>query len=124
MTTILVDDEKSSRQILRQIVAKYCPQINIVGEAENVEQAYDLINSCKPELVFLDIEMPGEKGITLIERYKEVPFHIIFTTAYKQYALEAIKQEAVDYLLKPLSIKEVIAAVDKAEKRGNKKNMD
>ena len=88
MTTILVDDEKSSRQILRQIVAKYCPQINIVGEAENVEQAYDLINSCKPELVFLDIEMPGEKGITFIERYKEVPFHIIFTTKTTQQNLQ------------------------------------
>ncbi len=119
ITSILVDDEQSSRETLATILHRYCPDVQILAQASNIQEAYDQIQQLKPNLVFLDIEMPQGNAFALLEKFDEIPFKIIFTTAYKQYALEAIKVEASDYLLKPISIKEVIHAIEKIKKKSD-----
>jgi two-component system LytT family response regulator len=116
ITSIIVDDEIRSRQTLTIILTKYYPEVAIVGEAGNAADAYKLITQIKPQLLFLDISMPNEDGFELLKRFDNIPFAVIFITAYEQYALKAIKACALDFLLKPLNIEEVIAAVDKAKK--------
>ncbi len=117
ITSILVDDEQSSRETLLTILHRYCPDVKILAQASNVQEAFEQIQQFKPELVFLDIEMPQGNAFTLLDKFDEISFNIVFTTAYKQYALEAIKVEALDYLLKPISINEVIQAVEKIKKK-------
>lgn len=122
ISALIVDDEESSRATLSKIIDKYCPSINIVGKAANADEAYELIISKEPELVFLDVEMPHASGFDLLERFPSVDFNVIFTTAYDQYALNAIKCNAVDYLLKPINIKELIQAVEKIGKGQRQQN--
>jgi two-component system, LytTR family, response regulator len=117
MTCIIVDDESSSRQTLQKILIKYCPDVSILGEAYSVVTAYDAIVWHKPDLVFLDIEMPEGNAFDLLQKFDTINFKIIFTTAYEQYALEAIKVEAADYLLKPLSIADLVKAVEKLKSK-------
>jgi two-component system, LytTR family, response regulator len=102
MKTIIVDDEPGCREFLKSLIEKNFPSIVIKGLAENINEAYELINSVQPDLVFLDIEMPGGNAFQLLEKFKQIDFKIIFTTAYDQFALRAIKFSAVDYLLKPI----------------------
>jgi two-component system LytT family response regulator len=116
ITAIIADDEIKSRQTLSAILSKYYPGVTIIGEAGNAEEAYDLLTRLQPQLLFLDISMPHEDGFELLKRFDHIPFEIIFITAYEQYAIKAIKTCALDYLLKPLDIDEVIAAIDKAKK--------
>lgn len=111
---LIVDDEKGSRDMLSGFLTKYCPDIKAAGEAENVTQAYELIKEQNPNLVFLDISMPGQNGFALLERFDRADFEVIFITAYEEYALRAIKSEAVDYLLKPIGITELKDAVSRA----------
>lgn len=117
MKCILIDDEKSSRATLKSILEKYCPDVEIVTEAHSVASAYETILLHQPELLFLDVEMHDGNAFDLLHQFNTIDFKIIFTTAYEQYALDAIKVEAVDYLLKPLSINEVVKAVDKLKKK-------
>lgn len=117
ITSILVDDEQASRETLMTILNRYCPEVQILAQAANMQEAYEQIHKFKPKLVFLDIEMPQGNAFTLLDKFDEISFNIVFTTAYKQYALEAIKVEALDYLLKPISINEVIQAVEKTKKK-------
>jgi two-component system, LytTR family, response regulator len=117
MTCILVDDETSSRQTLHKMLETYCPDVSILAEAHSINSAYEAIIFHKPDLVFLDIEMPEGNAFDLLNKFDSISFKIIFTTAYEQYALEAIKVEAADYLLKPLSIKDLVNAVDKLKKK-------
>ncbi|MBK8700725.1 MAG: response regulator [Saprospiraceae bacterium] len=116
MTCIIIDDEARSRETINNILARYCGDVEVIGQAENAESAYELINTCKPDFIFLDIQMPGGSGLNLLSFFEDADFKIIFTTAYKDYAIDAIKLNAVDYLLKPISIKEVIDAVAKIKK--------
>jgi len=113
MKAIIIDDEKKGRQSLKQKLNTYCAQVEVLGEAENGEQGIQLINQFHPEIVFLDIEMPRMDGFQMLHRLPEKNFHLIFTTAYDQYAIKAIKYSALDYLLKPIDIDELKATISR-----------
>lgn len=121
INAIIIDDEKDAREVIRSIVEEYCPQVKVLGEADNPETAYKMISSAKPDLLFLDIQMQPETGLDLLKRFDAFPFEVIFITAWNKYAIEAIKFHALDYLLKPIDIDELINAVSKAEERILKK---
>jgi len=112
LKAIIVEDEKTSREILSNYLGKYCPSVAIVGEAENIEEALILIRNNELDLVFLDVEMPYGNAFDLLEKVGDINFETVFVTAYNQYALEALNQHAAYYLLKPISIDELIKAVD------------
>ncbi|WP_167617345.1 LytR/AlgR family response regulator transcription factor [Maribellus sediminis] len=118
---ILVDDEKHGRENLSGILQQNCPEVVILGQATSVETAIELINTLKPDLVFLDIEMPGANGFQLLERLPKVTFEVIFVTAYDSYAIKAIRFSAVDYILKPINLNDLKAAVDKVADRLQRK---
>lgn len=111
--TIIIDDENKSCDVLSKMLRLYCPDIFVAGMAHNLESARKLIAAEKPELVFLDIELPDGNSFLLLDDAGQVNFKIIFTTAFSEFAVKAFKCSAVDYLLKPLNIDELIAAVDK-----------
>ena len=117
LNAIIVDDEVQSRETLERMLVNFCPQVTIVGKAASVAEAVPLIDDHQPDVVFLDIEMPGGNGFTLLEHYEEFPFEVIFTTAHDLYAINAIKFSALDYLLKPVNIRELQEAVKRAEKK-------
>lgn len=111
--SIVVDDELFGREQVKSQLKKYFPQINVVAEAANGKEAIQLIHFHKPDLVFLDIEMPHKTGFDVLEGLHEPDFEVIFITAFDQYALKAIKFSALDYLLKPLDREEFKMAVEK-----------
>ncbi len=120
LKAVIIDDEAKARRILGSFIEEYCPQVTMVGGAEDVVQGVKLIQKENPDIVFLDIEMPGYNGFQLLEFFDEIRFEVIFVTAYSEFALKAFQVSAVDYLLKPLQIDQLIKAVEKAEKiRGN-----
>jgi len=114
LTTLIVDDEKGSRQTLRHFLDRYCPVIEVMGEADSVEAAVLEIERYNPMLLFLDINMPKENGFALFQKIPQPEFQTIFVTAYDSYALQAIRQHALDYILKPLNVRSLSAAVDRA----------
>lgn len=114
--SLIVDDEEKSRETLKKMVQNFCQDVEVVGEAASVAEAVDIIDEENPDVVFLDVEMPGGNGFTLLEKYDKPPFQVIFTTAHDLYAINAIKFAALDYLLKPVNIKELQEAVSKVEK--------
>lgn len=122
ITAIIVDDEERSRQTLAKILNKYCNDVELLGQAASVQSAYELILANKPDLVFLDVEMPHETGFDLLEKFDQVEFEVVFTTAYDQYAINAIKFSVQDYLLKPIDIDELIDAVERVIDKKNKAN--
>ena len=109
LKAIIVDDEQHCIDALQTMLQKKCPGVNVVGRAKSVAEAKGLIDELQPDLVFLDVEMPYQNGFELLKLFEKVHFDVIFTTAYEQYALKAIKFNALDYLLKPFSIKETIS---------------
>lgn len=113
-TAIIVDDEPKLREVMDIKIKQFCPEIKIVGKASNVPEAYALINGQKPDIVFLDIAMPGESGFDLLYRYEKIDFQVIFATGFNEYALDALKLSAVDYILKPINTEDLINAVAKA----------
>ncbi|WP_461486406.1 LytR/AlgR family response regulator transcription factor, partial [Pedobacter sp.] len=117
LNTIIVDDEEFARSSLYFLLQENCTNINICGIAKSVADARTLLQNHEVHLIFLDIAMPGENGFSLIPQAQEANATVIFTTAYDQYALKAIKANALDYLLKPIDIEELIAAVEKAKKQ-------
>ena len=116
MKAIIIDDEKRARRILNVLIEEECPEIETVFEAENLVDGVEIIKVKKPDIVFLDIEMPNHSGLQILDFFKKDPinFQIIFTTAYGHYAIEAFKLSAVDYLLKPIDAKEMKQAILKA----------
>ncbi len=110
---IIIDDEAKGRLALKQKLTDYCPEIEVIAEADNGPEGIFLIEYHKPRVIFLDIEMPRMTGFDMLEEIKEKNFHVIFTTAYDQYAIKAIRFAAFDYLLKPVDIEELQAAVAK-----------
>ena len=122
LKTIIVEDEKTSREILKSYIAKYCPTVEVVGEAENIDDALVLIRNNKLDLVFLDVEMPYGSGFDLLEKLGNTDFEIVFVTAYNQYAIEALNKHASYYLLKPISIDELIKSVDYVTEIKTKEN--
>jgi len=115
---ILVDDEKSSLETLRQLLENYCPEIEILATSQSAEEAITLIQQHKPELLFLDVELPLGSGFDLLENDLGVSCDVIFTTAHDEYALRAIKFCALDYLLKPVSVGDLKSAVAKIKQTG------
>ncbi len=110
---IIVDDEKRSRSALKKQLALTDYNIEIVGAASNVKEGLELIEKYHPDVVFLDIMMPGESGFDLLEKVEQVDFQIIFTTAFNEYALAALKCGALDYLLKPINIEDLNITLQK-----------
>jgi two-component system LytT family response regulator len=122
LRAIIVEDELRSRQTLTGMLKLFCKNVEVAGEAENVKEGIDLIRKEKPDIVFLDIQMPDGSGFKLLEEIGQINFDIIFTTAYDQYAIQAIKFSALDYLLKPIYQDDLVRAVKKAE--DNKEKID
>jgi two-component system, LytTR family, response regulator len=115
ITAIIIDDEAKGRLALRQKLQSYCPNVNIIAEAVDGIEALTAIEKHQPQLIFLDIEMPKMNGFEMLNTIEEKNFHIIFTTAFDQYAIKAIKYAAFDYLLKPIDIEELKTAVSRAD---------
>jgi two-component system LytT family response regulator len=113
LKAIIVDDEEKSRQTLNSLINTHCPEVTVTALCDSVNAALKAIGSQLPDLVFLDIEMPFQNGFNLFEKIKKPEFEVIFTTAYDQYAIKAIKYSAMDYLLKPIDSDELIMAVNK-----------
>lgn len=115
---LIVDDEELARENLKMMIESFCPSIEVIGSAENKEDAKSKIASLKPEVVFLDICMPsGIEGLTLLDEIEDKNFLVVFVTAFKEYALKAFNANAVHYLLKPIDIDELIDAGNKIEER-------
>jgi len=112
---ILVDDEESARDVLSNLLARFCPEVELLEKCTNVESAVKAIHEHQPDVVFLDIEMPNYAGYEIVHFFDEVRFEIIFVTAYDSYALRAFEISAVDYLLKPIDIDRLKQAVSKVQ---------
>ncbi len=110
---IIIDDEEKSRITISTFLEKYCPNINLVGQANGVKSGVELFHSAMPDIIFLDIEMDDGTGFNVIENLKDEQFQVIFITAFNQYAIKAFRYSAIDYLLKPLNPEELIEAVKK-----------
>ena len=116
MKAVIIDDEQKARRLLRLLLEENCPQITAIETAEDLPKGVALINKFQPDIVFLDIEMPGYSGIQLLEFFtpEQINFEVIFTTAYAEYAIKAFELNAIDYLLKPLRHDQLETAVQKA----------
>lgn len=117
MQAIIVDDEKHCRDVLELLINKHCPDITIAAVCADGPTALEAIERQPPELLFLDVEMPGMNGFELLEACSNPSFAVIFTTAYDQYAIRAIRHSALDFLLKPIDKDELLRAVEKAASR-------
>ncbi len=115
--TVIIEDEKKSREMLAAIIENNCPELNIIGLAKDVTEGESVIRQLKPDLVFLDISMPDGSGFDLLERVQGCKFDLIFATASDQHAIRAIKYSACDYLLKPIDVDELQQAVNKVMSR-------
>ena len=116
---LIIEDEQKSREMLAMLVQQNCPTLQLLGSAKNVTEGVEMINTLKPDLIFLDIQMPDGTGFDLLEQVADKKFEIIFTTATDKHALKAIKYSACDYLLKPIDIDELKQAVDKVSDKNN-----
>jgi len=116
LKALIVDDEFNARNNLKILIDEFCPELKIVGLVESAEEARIIIEKEKPDVVFLDIAMPKEDGFSLLKSYENREFSVVFTTAYNEYALKAFKENAIDYLEKPISIDDLQKAVQKVMK--------
>jgi two-component system LytT family response regulator len=114
---ILVDDEESARDVLENLLLRFCTDVELLKKCENIPQAVEAIKELQPDLVFLDIEMPQYAGFEIARFFDEMSFHIIFVTAYDRYAIRAFDLAAIDYLLKPVDIPRLKLAVERAHLR-------
>ncbi|MFD2145114.1 LytR/AlgR family response regulator transcription factor [Mucilaginibacter antarcticus] len=114
---IIVDDEPNNVENLQAIIGTYCPEVEVLATAFNVADGIAAIKDHQPDLVFLDIQMPGASGFDLLRAFTAVNFEVIFITAFDQYGIQAIKFSALDYLLKPINITEFKQAIDKAKEK-------
>lgn len=122
LTSIIVDDEESARNVLSNLLLRFCPQIEILDKCTNVLDAVDAIKKLEPDVVFLDIEMPNYAGFEIVSFFEEVNFEIVFVTAYDKYAIKAFEISAVDYLLKPVEIDRLKQAAEKLAEKIQLKN--
>jgi two-component system LytT family response regulator len=120
LKTIVIDDESNAVDFIISIIGEYCPDLEVSGKAHNVTEGVKKIQELKPDLIFLDVEMPNGTGFDLLTHFPEKDFDVIFITAFNHYAIKAIKFSAVDYILKPINISEFIEAVNRVlQKRAN-----
>jgi two-component system, LytTR family, response regulator len=124
ITAVLIDDEKNALEVLEMQLTMYCPLVKIIASCNSGESGIQAILTHKPDLVFLDIEMPHKNGFDVIQETKGLEYSVIFTTAYDQFAIKAFKFSAVDYLLKPIDILELKAAVSRVSEKRNKTPID
>jgi two-component system LytT family response regulator len=110
---ILIDDEVHCVDTLSMLISDYCPEVHVMEQCVSAKQGLIAVGRHHPELIFLDIEMPVMNGFEFLEQFTDIPFSVIFTTSYDQYAIKAIHFSALDYLLKPIDPKELVAAVQK-----------
>jgi two-component system LytT family response regulator len=112
LNALIVEDEANSREILRNYLSKYCPNVTVQGEAASIEEAIELIRKNALDLIFLDVEMPYGNAFDLLDQLPNRTFETVFVTAYNQYAMDAVNNHAAYYLMKPINIDELIKAVD------------
>jgi two-component system LytT family response regulator len=110
---IIADDESAARETLKNYIQKYCEGVEIIAEAKDVPEAVAAVNQHKPQLLFLDVEMPFGNAFDVLEQTAEVPYETIFVTAFSEYAIKALNFSAAYYILKPVAIEELVKAVDK-----------
>ena len=115
--SIIVEDEAQNRENLARLIADYCPQVEVMTQCASASEARQAIIERHPDLVFLDIEMPGGNGFSLLESLPDAFFEVIFVTAYDKYGIQAIKFSALDYILKPIDPEELRNAVEKASQK-------
>lgn len=120
ITAIIVDDEEKARNILLQMLTENCPQVNVLAQCKNIPDAVTAITQHRPDVVFLDVYMPVYSGFQLLDFFPEVNFDIVFTTAYSEYALQAFRVSAIDFLLKPIDIDHLCDAVEKVQRKQNR----
>jgi Response regulator of the LytR/AlgR family len=113
--SVIVEDEPMARESLRLLLQRYCPDVMICAEAVDVKSGKSVIEKFRPDLVFLDIEMPDGSGFRLLKSFEKIDFEVVFTTAFDQFAIKAIRHAALDYLLKPINPDELKAAVEKVK---------
>lgn len=113
--SIIVDDELIARDVLQNYLAKYCPVVEVAGQAQHIKEAVPMIKEIKPQLVFLDVEMPFGNAFDILEACSEQHFETIFITAYSEYSMKALNRSAAYYILKPIDITELVAAVNKVQ---------
>lgn len=111
---IIIDDERHCSDTLHMLLDEYCPEVMVIGEYASAMAGLEAIGKTKPNLIFLDIEMPLMNGFQLLEQFNQIPFAVIFTTGYDHYAVKAFRFSALDYLLKPVDAEELQKAVQKA----------
>ena len=112
---VLIDDEKKIQNTLKGIIESFVENVEIVALANNVAEGIEQINKCQPDIVFLDIDMPDGTGFDLLKKLSQINFSLIFCTAFDQYAVEAFKYNAIDYILKPFDVEDVKKAINKAQ---------
>lgn len=112
---VVIDDEINNQELISNLLKSYAENIQVVGLADSVESAYNTIQEHQPDLIFLDVQMPDGTGFDLLKKFEKINFKIIFVTAHQEFALEAFKYSALDYILKPLSPTNLLAAVKKVE---------
>jgi len=114
---IIIDDEAHCIQTLVVLLKEYCPEVQVSEQCLSAKKGLEAIEKYKPDLVFLDIEMPSMNGFEMLEQFSQLPFAVIFTTSYDQYAIKAMRYSALDYLLKPVDAKELVAAVHRVQQQ-------
>jgi two-component system, LytTR family, response regulator len=117
LRAIIIDDEPNAVSLLALRLGQHCPHVDVVAACTDSLDAIDLLRQHRPDLIFLDIEMPQLNGFQVLDAVKDLTFSLIFVTAYDRFAIKAFKYSALDYLLKPIDTQELIAAVNKAEKQ-------
>ena len=121
---IVIDDETNNQELICNLLNSYAENIQVVSVADSVESGYKAISEHQPDLVFLDIQMPDGTGFDLLKKFDKVNFKVIFVTAHQEYAIEAFKYSALDYLLKPLSPSNLISAIKKVEESFNSEDLN
>ena len=119
LRAVIVEDEKHSRETLKNLLQEFCVDISIEGMAASVSEAISTIKAVQPDVVFLDIELQSGTGFDVLSQLKSINFEVIFTTAFEQYAIKAVKFSSLDYLLKPIDLEELQSAVEKARESKN-----
>ncbi len=120
LKAIIVEDEKHSRETLINLLEEFCEGVEIIGTADSVPSALELIPQANPDVVFMDIELHSGTGFDILSQLPQLNFEVIFTTAFDQYAIKAVKFSSLDYLLKPIDLDELQIAVEKAKEIKNK----
>lgn len=121
LRAVIIDDEQQGINNIKLLINKFTPDVNVVAEALNAAQGIELIENYRPEIVFLDIHMPHMNGFELLQKLSFREFSLIFTTAHEEYGLQAIKNNALDYLLKPVDVEDLKTAIEKVKQRLEKK---